>query len=108
MANGCCKWLMGRSASTQDPLAMSHQPSAMSVQFSRSGLLDVRAGGLFREEPFPAKTVGRALNAVHIPLARQLLAAGEQSQPAPRLGRRLALVPNAVAVHVDEDFLAVE
>src|SRR5205823_14010587 len=78
------------------------------LEVRRYRLLLVRRGGTVGEKAFPAQLVGGALHARDVLVARELFVLLQQPLTAPRLRRRLALVPHAVAVHVDEHLLAVE
>src|ERR1700704_4405537 len=71
-------------------------------------LFKIPAGGLVGEEAFGAKTLCRLLHARDVLLTRERVVALQQSQAPPRMGRRFAVIPDTVAVHVYEHFLAVQ
>src|SRR5438093_321029 len=81
---------------------------SLGLQIGRLRLLGVVRRRLVREESLFAQLLSRGLDARDVLVARELLALLQQAEPAPGFGRRFARVPDAVAVHVDEDLLAVE
>src|SRR4029453_1876652 len=94
----------------RSPKGLRHLPVARLFGLEIGGLrlVDVPGGGLVGKESVFPQLLRRAADARDVLVARQLLIPLEQAEPTPGLRRRLAIVPDAVAIHVDEHFLPVE
>src|SRR6266487_3604638 len=107
------KWLFVRCRTSSITRELSHLrlglgASETRLQVGGLRLFDVGGSGLVRKETFLSKSFGRPLDAGDVLVAGEFLVLLQQSEAAPGLSRRLASVPHAVAVHVDEHLLTVE
>src|SRR6266508_3879714 len=88
-----------RRTGTRAELLLATNP--FGLQVSRLRLLDVPRRRLVRKESFFSQLLRGALDAGDVPVAREIVGALQQTEAPPCLRRRLAIIPRAVAGHVD-------